>query len=272
MLVLLLPKVLAWVLGLKHPEYRRLHGGTVGFAANILLEIAFSTLIAPILMFFHFRFVVATLSGKGIRWNTQSRDAQGLRWKEVLPPLFPCVLLGAASLAFSFNVFGAGFLWTLPVVLGWLLSPILVRYTSRTLEEGDLTLATPTDREPTPVLAALAGGLTHASLASGFTDKLTVAPGLVSALVDPYVNAIHLTLLRESHGAPEADLSLSRDLDTEAFFQTDPSKLSRDQQLALLSDLARVRRLHHRVWRLGPEALHPVWRNAMEHYALPPAT
>ena len=75
-LVLFLPKLCAFFLILLKGR-RRLFGGFFGLAGSIISEVALSTLLAPVRMLFHSKYVFLTLLGMGIGWGTQQRDDEG---------------------------------------------------------------------------------------------------------------------------------------------------------------------------------------------------
>ncbi len=265
--LLLLPKLLVLLLALRHRDYREAHGGSLAFPLNVLLEILLSTLIAPVMMVFHARFVLATLFAKGIRWTTQTRGAHGLAWRDLMPPLLPLSVFGLLSAFLAFRILGPIALWTLPLHLGWILAPLLTRLTSKPLSGFPRLLATPADLPPPPILQELSETLALHRLHLRLFDALPTPVGLIAAIVDPQINAIHVTLLKE---APPPGNSAPPELDDPAaFFRDDPALLPPARQMALLCDRPLIRRLHHEVWRQPTPSLHPSWRKALDHYALP---
>jgi len=268
MFLLLLPKALALLRILADPPLRRGHGGAARVTASVLLETLLSTLAAPVFMIFHARFVIATLFGKGIRWNTQSRGARGLAWRDVLPTTLPLSLLGIAALLLFREISPEHFLWSLPLVLAWISAPFLVHATGKPLSTGNPLLTTPEDQAPPPVLAELTETLAHPSLDLRFFERLTVTPGLIAAILDPHIHAIHMTLLKEAPRPPVPDAEEVSPVDPGTFFETHPHEIPAGIRMALLSDRALLRRFHHEVWRIAPEKLHPVWRGALQLYHL----
>ena len=120
-LLLFLPKLLSFLLLVKSGEAKRF-GGIVALGMSILCEIVLSTLLAPLRMWFHAKFVLLTLMGRPINWNVQQRTACATRWAEALrahglATLSACFCLATISW-FNIDVF----FWLLPVAIPLLLS------------------------------------------------------------------------------------------------------------------------------------------------------
>jgi membrane glycosyltransferase len=129
--VLLMPKVLGAILALVHSKQRKAFGGTGNILKSLLAEQLFSMLLAPVMMIFHSSFVLQTLSGTVVRWDTQARDDRGITFGEALRRMKWHIIIGfvwgAVILAFA-----PRFIWWMaPVIAGLLLSVPLVMFTSR---------------------------------------------------------------------------------------------------------------------------------------------
>ena len=71
--LLLLPKVLGAAILMRSPEKLKLCGSRTKVAMNVAAETFHSMLLAPILMLFYTRFVLASLCGfKGVGWGLQA--------------------------------------------------------------------------------------------------------------------------------------------------------------------------------------------------------
>ena len=114
--LLILPKLLSFVLILKHRESRG-YGGALRLLASIVLEIVFSTLMAPIRMWFHSKFVLLTLLGREIKWTAQRRNHSETSWGEAMDHHGFSTLFAMAWLV-------AAYYWS-PILAGWLL-PVLL--------------------------------------------------------------------------------------------------------------------------------------------------
>ena len=127
MIVLFLPKFLALILALRDPETRRAYGGGPKLTQSVLLEIAFSVLLAPLMMLFHTTFVVGTLLGGGVSWTSQSRDDRGVPWGEAWRRHRWHVLLGTGWAALIYLLVPQFFWWLTPIFVGlWLAVPLTV--------------------------------------------------------------------------------------------------------------------------------------------------
>jgi membrane glycosyltransferase len=109
--LLLLPKLLATALQLLAGA--RAFGGGLRVVASVALEIVVSSLLAPIRMLFHTRFVLAALLGISPGWLPPPREDVETRWRDALRRHGAGTLLGIA--------WAAGTAWLNPAYLGWLL-------------------------------------------------------------------------------------------------------------------------------------------------------
>ncbi len=114
-LVLFLPKLCSFLFVLLRGEAHRF-GGVLRLGLSMVGEILFSTLLAPVRMLFHSRFVLLTLLGRPVGWGSQQRDDSGTSWGEALR-----FHGGGAVLALAWG----GLAWIInPAFCGWL-SPVL---------------------------------------------------------------------------------------------------------------------------------------------------
>ncbi len=77
--------------GAQHRAHRRssarsarAYGGVVRLTLSVLLEILLSSLLAPIRMVFHSRFVVQNLLGRTVTWRSQEREDAETSWREAI--------------------------------------------------------------------------------------------------------------------------------------------------------------------------------------------
>ena len=128
--LLFFPKFLSFLLLARRGELKHFGGGGA-LALGIICEILLSTLIAPLRMWFHSKFVLVTLIGRPIKWNAQQRTTDRTTWLEAVRVhggaslvSFICV---AAVYLINFDVF----IWLLPIGLPLLLSIPVSVYSSR---------------------------------------------------------------------------------------------------------------------------------------------
>jgi membrane glycosyltransferase len=114
--MLMLPRFLALFQALVTPRRRRAFGGAARLTRSVFAELAFSMLLAPILMVQHTRVVFATALGWRASWNGQQRDACAEDWRHAAVRYGGCTLFGA--------LWAIGVYMTAPDLLPWL-SPVL---------------------------------------------------------------------------------------------------------------------------------------------------
>jgi membrane glycosyltransferase len=249
--LLFAPRLLGIVRGLAE---RHLYGGAFRLIVSAVLENLLSLLLAPVLMIFHTLFVLLTLFGLQIRWNAQNRADTGLSFNHCLLLYGWITCLGLLAQALAVTYLGGFSLWLTPIFAGWILSPFLAWITSR----GEVGVAcrkvglflTPEEVQPPAELAGLDEDAPGAA-----------APSLLwtQALLCPYVQAVHLSLVRlRSSGAPEEPVSSQVTL-RERLLREGPRALDPRERLRLLWDAETVYWLHQELWARRNADLHPSW-------------
>jgi membrane glycosyltransferase len=89
--------------------------------------------------------------------------------------------------------------------------------------------------------------------------------GLLQAVLDPYVNAVHISLLRSKEELPSAIEERFVGLRA-ALLADGPAALAPGDRLALLMDADSMSALHEAVWSAPAARLAGWWRLALEHY------
>jgi len=125
--LLVLPKLLSYALIVTSPESAGF-GGPWRLLVGIVLEIVFSTLMAPLRLWFHCKFVVLTLLGRQIKWNAQTRNNSETGWLEALRQHGFATLL--AAIWMSAAIYWTLAWWLLPVSLPLLIAVPLSVYSS----------------------------------------------------------------------------------------------------------------------------------------------
>jgi membrane glycosyltransferase len=131
---------------------------------------------------------------------------------------------------------------------------------------------TPEETEPPPELAAL-----RSTLRLIETAQPTPLPdsGIAQVVLDPYVNAIHVSLLREKRLNPAyaktlAELGVSQPAVRglcEKLLTDGPERLPARESLLILCDAESMSWLHHQAWLRPDETLAPWWQKAIRGYA-----
>lgn len=246
----------------------RRHRGTQAFGSpgrlwlSMLIESVTSCLLAPILMLFHVRFVLSTIFGRGVHWVSQRRSGF-TSWSEALATHAVHTAVGI-TWAVALAIFAPSLLpWMAPVLAGLVLSIPFSQITSRE-SLGELAarhglLMTPEELAPSRELRDVAAAEAEADwvVAAGGARA-----GFVTAITDPWINALHRSLLRDRARQPDPVRQHFHDLQEKAL-RDGVDALTRAEQIALLSDPASVDRLHREVWLRGAERLAPSWREAL---------
>jgi len=155
--LLLTPKLLAaalLALGGAHG-----FGGRLRLGAGVLLEMVVASLLAPIRMLFHTRFVVAALLGLAPRWISPPREDVETTWGEALRHHGNGTVLGVAWIGLVAWLNPAFLGWLLPVAGSLVLAIPLSVWTSRvrlgTAFRARGLFVTPEEVAPPPELARL---------------------------------------------------------------------------------------------------------------------
>ena len=128
--LLVLPKLLSFALILKNRESAGF-GGVLRLGASIALEIVFSTLMAPIRMWFHTKFVLLTLLGRQIKWTAQRRNDSETSWREALEHHGFSTLFALGWLIGAYYLSPMLTWWLFPVSLPLIFSSPLSVFSSR---------------------------------------------------------------------------------------------------------------------------------------------
>ena len=245
--LLFLPKLLSLILVLKNRE-AQLFGGPSALCASIVAEIIVSTLLAPVRMWFHSKFVALTLMGRQIKWGTQCRTDNETSWREAFR------LHGFSSFLALVWIVGiswmnpASSLWLLPVAAPLVLSIPLSVYTSRAslgsaARRWRLFLI-PEELAPPQVVKDLQAGLLERQRERWRPE------GFLRAATDPYANLVHVGLLRGK--TPKSSEARTRNKNLrEKMLKEGPASLSPSERAYLLRDAESMAALHHGVWHMS---------------------
>ncbi len=270
MTLLLLPKALAVDHLFRSKEKLQQCGGRARVLLSALGETVFSILQAPILMLFYTRFVVASLLGSSVQWNCQDRNAtDDLPWKD-LAAVHLMQTLGALACA---TLVG----WLFPALFPGLLllcaGPALSIPFSRILSSrhwGEWTrkrrwFLTPEETIPPAELLEVQQPFVVPAAPFFRAREYADDYGLLQAILDPYVNALHVSLLRQR---PQVSLRTRQSLDrsSEKLLQQGPIALTAREKRLLLWDADSMLHLHRRLWSSPGPQLHQWWQAAFRRY------
>lgn len=237
------------------------------FVSSVLDTIVF-TLMAPVLMIFHSRFVIYTVIGRSVNWVTQRRKTDGgLNWAEILITFSSVTLLGIAWATLGWFVSKAFLIWISPILFSLVVSILVAAVVSGASSGRRFGFfLTPEEHEPPTVLKTMQENLEE------IKDRIQLAPelerhyGLMQVCLDPYVNGLHVSLLRRRRTIDVSRGYLDRighRLITEG-----PQALNAQELKALMHDTDTVTNLHYRLWSAADHELAPFWATAIRQYNL----
>jgi membrane glycosyltransferase len=278
MVVIMLPKFLALLDLANDWPRRKLFGGLLRASLSVVGETIFSTLHAPLLMLWHTRFVVTNFLGVSVNWTTQKRAAGGTTWWFAFQRHWGHTLIGLLCGVFMWRLEPSLFWWFTPMLAGMALSvPLSVLTSRRSLgaraRSAGLFL-TPEETELPEELLVLRSNLKIHEL-TGDNSPRSPHAGLAEAVLDPYVNAIHVSLLREKQLNPVyaeqfSKLGVGGDRAQtlgEKLLAAGPDQLSLAERLLVMADQRVMVWLHQQAWQRPGESLAPWWRGTILEYS-----
>jgi membrane glycosyltransferase len=237
------------------------------FFSSLLDTIVF-TLMAPVLMVFHARFVIYTLIGKSVSWVTQRRKIDGgVAWAEIIFTFASVTLLGLLWGVLGWFVSKAFLIWISPILFSLIVSILVAAVVSGGRSGKRLGIfLTPEEYEPPTVLKTMQQNLEE------IKDRLQLPPelerhyGLMQVCLDPFVNGLHVSLLRRRR---TIDVSRSYlDEIGHRLIKQGPQSLNAQELKALMHDTDTVTNLHYRIWSAADHELAPFWATAIRQYNL----
>lgn len=277
--ILFLPKVIALLDLRSRPDEVAAFGGWPDLCGGVVLETFIFTLLAPVLMLFHTRFVIATLCRQNISWGTQRRGRAGeSELGETIRAHWGHTLIGLAGLLVVHRIDPSLAFWMTPI-FGGMVCSIPLSYFTGSLAVGEELrreglFKTPEESQPEPELVGLAGAMAVRDRGPRPSPELAENYGLLQAVLDPYVNAVHVSLLRAKDDLPPASEDRFVGL-REKLLREGPAALPLRDRLALLTDVDSMNILHDRLWSSPASQLAAWWQLALRHYEMiapPPKT
>lgn len=279
MVVIMLPKLLSLIDLARDWPRRAQFGGLLNATGGVIGETIFSTLHAPLLMLWHTRFVLTNIAGISVGWTTQKRSADGTDWLYAVQRHWGHTLIGVAWGGFTWWLEPGLFWWFTPVLAGMVLSvPLSVLTSRRNLGARAKALGlflTPEETRPPMELVSLRSRMKIHELTES-DGPGRAHQGLAKAVLDPYVNAIHVTLLREKQFNPVyaehftrigAGSEGVREL-AEKLLAVGPEKLNHTERMAVMADQRVMVWLHQQAWLRPEEKLAPWWKAMIREFSL----
>jgi membrane glycosyltransferase len=278
MTVIMLPKFLALIDLARDWPRRPEFGGLLKATAGVVGETLFSTLHAPLLMLWHTRFVLTNILGITVGWTTQNRSAEGTTWLYAAQRHWGHTLIGVVWGIFTWWLNPVLFWWFTPVLAGMVLSvPMSVLTSRRTLGLRAKSLGfflTPEEIKPPMEIITLRSRMKIHEL-TGTPVPDYAHSGLARAVLDPYVNAVHVTLLREKQLNPDyaehfkrigAGTPAARELGEKLLAQG-PEKLKPAERMTVMADQSVMVWLHQQAWLRPEEKLAPWWKAMIREFS-----
>lgn len=241
--LLFFPKILA-VLDVLLSRRRKAHGGFFRLLLSVNLEMLVSTLLAPIRMLAHSRYVIEALLNVSLRWAGQNRGDE-TSWAAAISSQAPGSVLAAGWAAFAWWLDPMFFYWSLPVAIPLILAaPTSVLFSRNSagdaLRRAGLLLV-PQERYGNAVIQDLETGM---PLGPRHRDDDTGA--FVEAVIDPVLNRMHADAARgRAAGAKREHL---RHLCARCL-HNGPAALTPKQLSLLAQDRESLQWLHRAAWR-----------------------
>lgn len=236
------------------------------FVSSILDTIIF-TLMAPVMMWFHSRFVFKIILGQGVKWVAQRRKLEGVDWQEAILTFGGVTLLGAVWGAIAWWVGSTFLLWISPIIISLLLAvplAILLGSGKSGLRWG--LFLTPEELEPPTVLSDLEDNLAEVKGRLQLPPEIEKNYGLMQVCLDPYVNGLHVSLLRRRRNTEDSREYLEEL--AERLIKQGPQSLKNREINALINDTDTVTNLHYRLWSASEKDLAAFWSLAIKQYNL----
>ncbi len=246
-----------------------------------ILDTIIFTLMAPVMMWFHMRFVIKIVLGQGVSWVAQRRKmGGGVDWREVILTFGGVTMLGALWAVIAWFVSWHqyvhsdgqtdpyGFLiWISPILISMLLSiPVVIWLSSNKSGKRFGLFLTPSEVHPPSVMVDLEAHLEEVEGRMQLAPEIERNYGLMQVCLDPYVNGLHVSLLRRRRNAKD-----SREYMEEMaarLIRNGPQSLNQREMSAIMNDTETVSNLHYKLWSSAEDQLAPFWSQAIKQYNL----
>lgn len=260
--LLFAPKILALLGALFSTKTRRSFGGTFALLTGVFIETILSVLLAPCVMMAHTLMVAGIISGHAVGWGNQNRETDGTAWSDALRFHAAPTIIGIAWAFLAWRIGMEFTMWMAPILLGLILCIPVSVWTSRSRYGRALAklhiLATPEEIH-LPAIVKLADDAEHHEQ-NVLNASINGREGVIAAVVDPYVNGVHVSLLEHSDMNPIEEALARRCL------REGPDALEKSELAQLLYLAPAMLMMHRAVWLGLPEEVGSVWMRAVESY------
>jgi membrane glycosyltransferase len=264
-ILLFLPKIAIMLTEMCRRDVAREYGGRLKVLGGCLVDTFFFSLLAPILMVFHSKFVLFTFAGKGVKWAAQRRKSDdSIDWQESIQNFAGITILALIWMAIAIVLNPTFFFWILPVLLGMALAIPFSIVTSSNLWRQKLFFTREEIDKP-QVIAQMQENFAKAQQRSKPLTRLADHYGLLQAVLDPYINALHVGLLRQRQRTTPESKEYLESL-RKKILREGPGALNPREVKALMYDPDIMLRLHYDLWSSTTQELDPWWDLAIRQY------
>lgn len=260
--LLFLPKILAVTGAILVPRVRKSFGGFFPLITGLFMETFLSVLLAPCIMAAHTMMVLSIVSGRAVGWVTQNRETDGTAWRDAIRIHMVPTVLGLVWAFVAYKIGWEFLAWMSPILLGLILCIPVSVLTSRVRYGRALAkrkiLSTPEELNP-PSVIQLADAA-NASIDPALDATVDARRGMIAAVVDPYVNGVHVSLLEFGEFSPAGEALAERCL------SEGPGAMTKAELSELLYLAPAMLHMHRAVWLRSSEGIHSVWTHALESY------
>jgi membrane glycosyltransferase len=255
--LLFLPKILA-IIDVLRSRRGKHFGGFFHLLPSVVLEIVVSSLLAPIRMLAHSRYVLESLLNMRLRWAGQNRtDETG--WSDAILNQAPGTLLGGGWAAFAYWLDPMFFYWSLPVAVPLIFAAPTSVFLSRVGPGACLKrwrfFQVPEERYGSSLLDDLNSG----SVLLLDVPERKISP-TVQAILDPVLNRVHQVLTHDHRGGKKQERILTLRKRCHLY---GPETLTEKELAHLVRDRASLQWLHEQAWRASPDSY---WGKALQQY------
>ena len=210
----------------------------------------------------HTLMVAGIVLGHAVGWGNQNRETDGTGWGEAMAVHAVPTVLGIVWAALAWYISPVFAAWMSPILLGMILCVPVSVLTSKVRYGRALAkrrvLSIPEELDPPEILRL--ADVAHASVDPALDATVAGRFGVIAAIVDPYVNGVHVSLLEPR------ELSAADEVMVERCLSEGPGSLSKLELADLLYVAPAMLMLHRAVWLRPAEGIHSVWTRAVESY------
>ncbi len=246
--LLFLPKLLAVIDAIRCRRVNH-HGGIVHLLLSVLGEIFVSSLLAPIRMLAHSRYVLESLLNVTLRWAGQNRTDE-TRWATAILHQAPGTLLAGGWATFAFWLNTMFFYWSLPVAGPLVFAAPISVFLSR-VGLGDRLkhwrfFQVQEERCGSPLLDDL-----NTDSNSFLDTRNGSSSTAIQAILDPVLNRVHQAMGHAHRGGKKQEMILAL---RERCFHRGPEMLTQKELSHLMRDRASLQWLHDQAWCASPDS------------------